>query len=152
MAENDNVVPFVPEVQQVIDRVLEQAHRAGGGEGAREDAGRQRVEAELLEKLRRVRVKFASDVRALYAFMRDPRAPAQGKVVAIGALLYFILPVDLIPDVLPVVGLVDDAAVIAAAVRYLSTQLAAYRRRNRKRALAPRGPRPSDAGIRRAPS
>lgn len=130
----DHVIPFVPEVQQVIDRVLEHVHRAEGGEGSKEEAGRQRVEEELLEKLRKVKVKFAADVRALYAFMRDPRAPAQGKVVAIGALLYFILPVDLIPDLLPIVGFADDAAVIATAVGFLNTQLAAYRRSNRKRA------------------
>ena len=71
-------------------------------------------------------------VYALYAFMRDPQAPAQGKAVAIGALLYFILPIDIIPDVIPVLGYVDDAAVIATAVSFLNTQLAAYRRRNRK--------------------
>lgn len=133
MAENDNVIPFVPDVQQVIDRVLEQAHREAGGEGTKEDAGRRRVEEELLEKLRKVKVKFAADLRALYAFMRDPRAPAQGKVVAIGALLYFVLPVDLIPDFLPIIGFADDAAVIAAAVGYLNTQLAAYRRSEKKR-------------------
>jgi len=133
MAENDNVIPFVPEVQQFIDRVLEQAHREAGGEGTKEDAGRRRVEEDLLEKLRKVKVKFGADLRALYAFMRDPRAPTQGKVVAIGALLYFILPVDLIPDVLPIIGFVDDAAVIAGAVSFLNTQLAGYRRAERKR-------------------
>ena len=129
-----NVIPFVPEVQQVIDRVLEHAHRAEGGGRTKEEAGRRHVEEELLEKLRKAKVKFAADVRALYAFMRDPRAPVQGKAVAIGALLYFILPLDLIPDVLPVIGFADDAAVIAAAVGFLHTQLAAYRRSNRKTA------------------
>lgn len=133
MAENDNVIPFVPEVQQLIDRVLEQAHREAGGEGSKEDAGRARVEQDLLEKLRKVKVKFGADVRALFAFMRDPRAPAQGKLVAIGALLYFILPVDVIPDFLPIIGFADDAAVIAGAVSFLNTQLASYRRAERKR-------------------
>jgi uncharacterized membrane protein YkvA (DUF1232 family) len=133
MANEDRgtVIPFVPDVQQVIDRVLESAPRTG--EQTREEAGRAKVEAELLEKLRAVRVKFAADVRALYHFMCDPRAPAQGKIVAIGALLYFILPIDLIPDVLPIVGFADDAAVIASAVAFLNTQLAAYRRADRKR-------------------
>lgn len=133
MAENDSVIPFVPQVQQLIDRVLEQAHREAGGQGTKEDAGRRRVEEDLLEKLRKVRVKFAADVRALYAFLRDPRAPAQGKIVAVGALLYFILPVDLVPDILPIIGFADDAAVIAGAVSFLNTQLAAYRRAEKKR-------------------
>ena len=133
MANEDRgrVIPFVPEVQQVIDRVLERAPRAG--EQTQEEAGREQVESELFEKLRSARVKFAADVRALYHFMRDPRAPAQGKIVAIGALLYFILPIDLVPDVIPLVGFADDAAVIASAVAFLNTQLAAYRRSERKR-------------------
>ncbi len=42
--------------------------------------------------------------------------PAWAKTVIIGALGYFILPLDAIPDILPVVGFTDDIAVIAAAV------------------------------------
>ncbi len=37
-------------------------------------------------------------------------------MIIVGALSYLIFPVDLIPDFIPVVGLVDDASVIAAAV------------------------------------
>jgi len=37
-------------------------------------------------------------------------------MIVVGALSYLIFPVDLIPDFIPVVGLVDDASVIAAAV------------------------------------
>jgi uncharacterized membrane protein YkvA (DUF1232 family) len=35
----------------------------------------------------------------------------------IGALAYFISPLDFLPDLLPIVGLTDDAAVLAGAVR-----------------------------------
>lgn len=119
-------MPFVPEVEQVIQGVLEDARREHGGDDAGE-AGRAKVESELFAKIRDAKVKFTADLKMLYDFMRDPAAPAQAKLVAIGALLYFILPVDLVPDVIPVLGYVDDAAVVTAAVSYLRTQLGKYR-------------------------
>jgi uncharacterized membrane protein YkvA (DUF1232 family) len=48
------------------------------------------------------------------------------KSVAIGALLYFITPVDAIPDYLPVVGFLDDAGVIALAVTYYGKKLKTF--------------------------
>ena len=125
-------MPFVPEVEQVIKGVLDDARRERGGDSA-EDAGRDKVERELFEKIRDAKVKFTADLKILYDFMRDPAAPAQAKAGAIGALLYFLLPIDLVPDAIPVLGYVDDAAVVTAAVSWLRTQLASYRRRPRTR-------------------
>jgi len=62
------------------------------------------------------RVPFAEDVVAAYYCATDPRTPASAKAILLAALGYFVLPVDLIPDVLPVIGFTDDAAVIAAAI------------------------------------
>ena len=39
------------------------------------------------------------------------------RVALIGALAYFIVPFDFIPDMLPIIGLTDDAAVIAGAIK-----------------------------------
>ncbi|MDE0122734.1 MAG: DUF1232 domain-containing protein [bacterium] len=49
---------------------------------------------------------------------RDPRVPVRAKRVAAGLAVYAVVPMDLIPDVIPVVGLVDDllAVVVALAV------------------------------------
>lgn len=41
----------------------------------------------------------------------------------ISALVYFLVPFDSIPDIIPVVGLVDDAAVIAFAIRMINEEL-----------------------------
>lgn len=51
----------------------------------------------------------------LYYCLQDRDTPSWAKATIIGALGYFIFPVDAIPDVIPVVGFVDDAAVIGAA-------------------------------------
>lgn len=75
-------------------------------------------ETRFFRKLRRVlgKIPFAEDILAMYFAMLDSRTPLQAKATIAGAILYFILPLDLIPDVLPGVGYVDDAAVIATAL------------------------------------
>ncbi len=52
----------------------------------------------------------------LYYALVSPNCPADARLVILGALGYLVLPVDLVPDFLPVVGFTDDAAVIAAAL------------------------------------
>lgn len=50
-----------------------------------------------------------------------------GSILAVlGALIYFLSPVDLIPDILPVIGKLDDAAVIGIALKLVSTDLECY--------------------------
>lgn len=52
----------------------------------------------------------------LYYTAKSSTVPKSSKMIVIGALSYLIFPADLIPDFIPVVGLVDDASVVAAAV------------------------------------
>jgi uncharacterized membrane protein YkvA (DUF1232 family) len=52
----------------------------------------------------------------LFYTAKSPEVPKSSKMIIVGALSYLIFPVDLIPDFIPVVGLVDDASVVAAAV------------------------------------
>lgn len=77
-----------------------------------------RVLDELWPKLRAVagRVPFAEDVLAAYYCVLDRDTPTRVRAVLIGALAYFILPTDAIPDFLPLIGFGDDAGVIAGAL------------------------------------
>ena len=52
----------------------------------------------------------------LFYAAKSPAVPKSTKLIILGALSYLIFPIDLIPDFIPAVGLVDDASVIAAAV------------------------------------
>lgn len=52
----------------------------------------------------------------LYYALQQPGTPAWAKAVIIGALGYFISPVDAIPDVVPMIGFADDLGVLAAAI------------------------------------
>lgn len=71
-------------------------------------------------------LRFAQDAIALFRYFRDALVPWQKKVVVVAALLYFILPLDAIPDLVPVLGYLDDFGVIAATTKFLSDQLAPY--------------------------
>ena len=58
------------------------------------------------------------------AYREVPFATMVGIVVA---LVYFLSPIDLIPDVLPVIGLTDDAAVIGFAVLAAHNDISSYK-------------------------
>jgi uncharacterized membrane protein YkvA (DUF1232 family) len=108
-------------------------------------------------KLRRVvaQIPFAEDLLAAYYCAFDRDTPLPVKATLVGALAYFILPVDAIPDVLPVIGFTDDAVVLATAIRLVapatSTRRIARRRVTRWQSFkAARSPCPSP-GARRSP-
>ncbi len=81
----------------------------------RDDAGLKR---DFWAKLKRVgrRLPFVEDLLAAYYCATDPSTPKRVKLVLAGALAYFILPADAVPDLLPLLGFADDAAMLAAAI------------------------------------
>ena len=58
-------------------------------------------------------------VKLVARLSRDPRVPARAKRVAAALAAYAVSPVDLIPDVIPVVGLADDLLAVAVALAVL---------------------------------
>src|SRR5690606_33206959 len=82
------------------------------------------------------RIPFARDLLAVYYCARDPETPPAAKGLMLGALAYFVLPADAIPDVLAGVGFTDDAAVIAAVVSLLGANLKPRHRESAREALA----------------
>lgn len=69
------------------------------------------------------RVPFATDAVAAWYAATDPATPARAKAILFGALAYFVMPVDALPDVVAILGFTDDAAVIALAVRTVAAHL-----------------------------
>lgn len=72
----------------------------------------------LIPKLLRVagQLPFADDLAAAYFCARDPLTPAKAKAVLFAAAAYFVMPVDMLPDVVVGLGFTDDAAVLATAL------------------------------------
>lgn len=76
-------------------------------------------------KFKRVaaRLPFAEDLLSAYYCAFDSKTPRHVQAALLGAIAYFILPFDFIPDMLPVLGFTDDAAVLATAIRMVATHI-----------------------------
>ncbi|MCP3927456.1 MAG: DUF533 domain-containing protein [Desulfobacterales bacterium] len=65
-------------------------------------------------------------ITLLCEMVKDPKAEWESKAIALGALVYTIVPIDAIPDLLPALGFTDDAGVITAAIVALGAALKKY--------------------------
>ncbi len=74
------------------------------------------------------RIPFAEDLLAAYFCAFDRTTPRHVQLALIGALAYFVLPVDAVPDVLPVLGFGDDAAVLAGTFKLVSDHITVVHR------------------------
>ena len=90
----------------------------------------QKVRSEFWMKLTRFagRVPFVDDAVAAYYCAMDTNTPIRVRGTLLGALAYFIMPADMIPDILVGVGLTDDAAIIAAVMGLLATHIKPHHR------------------------
>ena len=78
--------------------------------------------------------KFISDVKVLMSLVKDyyngtyREIPWWSISAVVAALIYVLSPIDLIPDFIPVIGFIDDAAVVAACLSLIRKDLEAYKR------------------------
>ena len=114
---------------------------AGWADGAhaREQMARDEatVRKEFWRKLQRfaAQLPFAEDLLTAYYCAFDRNTPHGVRAGLLGALAYFVLPFDFMPDLLPIVGFTDDAAVIAAALRLVWTHIKPEHRQAARDAL-----------------
>lgn len=77
--------------------------------------------------------QYWDDIKTSFSLLRDwfagryDRTPARLIAALAGALIYFLSPIDLLPDWIPLVGFLDDAAILAAAFKMSAADLVAYR-------------------------
>ena len=96
-----------------------------------------KVERKFWDKLRKYirHLPFVGDLIAAYYCAMDASTPLHVKAVLFGALAYFIMPIDVIPDVIAWVGFTDDAAVLYAALRTIAPHIKDDHRRQAKAAI-----------------
>ena len=70
----------------------------------------------MLDGLKKRARRLKTDLYALYLAYRDPRVPWYARVVAAGVVAYAISPIDLIPDFIPVLGLLDDLILVPLGI------------------------------------
>ena len=86
-----------------------------------------RVRDGFWPKLRRTaaRIPFAGQALASWYAARDPETPTAAKGMFLAGLAYFVLPIDAIPDIFAGIGFTDDAAVFAALITLLGSNIKA---------------------------
>jgi uncharacterized membrane protein YkvA (DUF1232 family) len=98
---------------------------------------RESVRRRFWAKFKRVAASlpFAEDLLSAYYCAFDRQTPRHVQAALLGALAYFILPFDFIPDMLPVLGFTDDAAVLATAIRLVAAHIMPEHREAARAAL-----------------
>ena len=71
----------------------------------------------MKEVAKKVGLKVTSYTLILYYVLQKDEVPLKDKIIITGALGYFILPVDLIPDFIPIAGYTDDVAGMLFAIK-----------------------------------
>ncbi len=80
-------------------------------------------------------IPFADELVAAYYCALDPATPHGVRAVLIGALAYFVLPFDAVPDFLAGIGYTDDVTVLLGAIALVRTHITAKHREAARRAL-----------------
>jgi uncharacterized membrane protein YkvA (DUF1232 family) len=109
-----------------------------------------KVERGFWDKLRRSlgRLPFLEEAVSAYYCAFDPRTPRPVKAMLLAALAYFVVPSDMIPDFIAGLGFTDDATVLFATLRMVSSHITARHHALARRRLAALGLRTAqdDAG------
>jgi uncharacterized membrane protein YkvA (DUF1232 family) len=106
-------------------------------QSAKTAATEARVKTGFWPKIKSVaaQIPFAEDAFAAYYCALDRQTPLHVRAILWGALAYFVLPFDVIPDYLPLIGYTDDAAVLATAIQMIASNLKPEHREAARRAL-----------------
>ncbi len=84
-------------------------------------------ESSFWDKIKSVAIKagyeLINKVLQLYYAMQSPTMPAKDKAIIVAVLGYFILPTDLIPDMIAMLGFTDDAAALSWALKTISSNI-----------------------------
>lgn len=105
---------------------------------ARASADERRVREGFWRKLgaSAARIPFAEEVTSAYYCALDRKTPLRVRALLFGALAYFLLPTDAMPDLMPALGFTDDAAVLATALNLLAGHISPAHRAAAQAALS----------------
>ena len=101
--------------QELKDRLFE----AGSKPGSEEEVRKRFLD--YFKKNKRA-IGFGQQIEKIYDLLTSGTLNNRDKAIIIGALLYFINPFDLIPDITPLLGFIDDMGVIGLVYRYLTNR------------------------------
>ena len=82
----------------------------------------------MLKRLSLLWSLVKGDARLLWRAVRHPQSPGWLKLGTLGIALYLLSPIDVIPDVIPFIGVLDDIVLVPLAIRFLLNRLPAHLR------------------------
>jgi len=117
-----------------LEKLFDSGRRTAGDEETLEAAGRAGEKINHLEAhgIPAALEKFWEDIKILYAMLSDSvkgryKVPLRTLGAVVFTLLYFVNPFDIIPDLIPLIGYIDDAFVLSLCIKFIGTDLKEYR-------------------------
>jgi uncharacterized membrane protein YkvA (DUF1232 family) len=148
-ADGHHQLKWAAAANAVMDRgerlMASSEHSVGFEPADRLAQDRDNVRRRFWIKFKRVVAKlpFAEDLLAAYYCAFDRQTPRHVQASLLGAIAYFVVPLDFVSDVLPILGFTDDAAVLATAIRMVASHILPEHREAARAALK-RGVEPAD--------
>jgi uncharacterized membrane protein YkvA (DUF1232 family) len=122
------------EMERGMGRVLEGEILGPESETVRASRVKKRFWPTLKRAARQI--PFAQNLVAAYYCALDPKTPVRVRGVLLAALAYFVLPFDVLPDLLAGIGFSDDASVLLLAIGTVAAHITPEHRERAQRALA----------------
>ena len=93
--------------------------------------------AKFVPKLLKVagRIPFAEDIASAWFCTQDRNTPKHVKAILLASLAYFVVPTDMVPDIIAGLGFTDDATVLATAISIVGSKIKPEHRRAARRLL-----------------
>jgi uncharacterized membrane protein YkvA (DUF1232 family) len=70
----------------------------------------------MLKRLKQLAAQVKRELKVYQAVARDPRTPWLARMLLLAAIGYLLLPFDLIPDWIPVLGMLDDVLIVPGLI------------------------------------
>ncbi len=115
------------EINKEFDKL---AHKEYTDDDIRTTLEKEEYVNKLSEKGPLAKEDVKENIKNLFNMLKDKDRFKLSKstlAIIIGALLYVISPIDLVPDVIPVLGLIDDVAILAAATKAIADEIKRYK-------------------------
>lgn len=98
---------------------LEQLKKVGSNSASEEE-----VKKSFFDyfKKNQTKISFGKKIETLYQWMTSGQLSKRDKALVIGALIYFINPIDVIPDITPFLGFTDDLGIVYMVYNYLQNR------------------------------